>query len=276
MLMRGDLCLSGTVFRLSVAFVVGVLALLALSFSLSNYYVGEHQRLAAAGDARGALEASQLAARLDPFDTDALEAQASILQQRREYDEAAAAYREAIARDPHNYLPYLYLANLQLARGDAEAAIEGYGDVLELNPKASAASVYLAQTLTRQGRLEDAKEEYLKLEREDRISFEGLYDLGRIEVRTGEAREGLEDIKKARRQAASELGELGGPVKAQRQQLLNSMDLAVADAMVVVGREGQAQKILAESPHEQAPSLLQLLSTDPEAYREQVVNSEIY
>ena len=259
-----------------MGFLVGVLALMALALCAANYYTGEQQRLAAAGDARGALEASRLALRLDPFDTDALEAQALTLQQQRRYEEAAAALREAIERDPNNYLPYLLLGNLQLAMEDPDAAVESYRDVLELNPKATSASIYLAQTLIGQGGLREAKEEYLKLEREGRISYEALYNLGRIEVRTGEAEKGLKDIKSARRQARSDLEELRGPLRNQRLALLRSMDLAVADAMVVAGRESRAREILADSPSEQAPSLLQLLDSDPDAYREQVVNSDIY
>jgi hypothetical protein len=46
--------------------------------------------------------------------------------------------------------------------------------------------------------------------------------------------------------------------------------------MVVAGRKAPAREILSNSPSEQAPSLLQLLRSDPEAYREQVVNSDIY
>jgi tetratricopeptide (TPR) repeat protein len=268
--------MSSTVFRLSVAFLVGVLALLALSFSLSDYYGDEQQRLMAAGDTRGALEALRLSARLDPFDTDALEAQASILQQQNQFERAEDALRQAIERDPVNYLPHLFLANLQLDRGDRDAAVESYRDVLRLNPKATAASIYMAQVLTTQGKLEEAKEEYSKLERERRISAQALYDLGRIEVRTGEAEEGLRDINRARRQTRAELGELEGAAREQRERYLISMDLAMADALVVAGREAGAREILAESPSEQAPSLLQLLDSSPDEYREQVVNSEIY
>lgn len=259
-----------------MAFLVGVMALLALSFSLSDYYGDEQRRLAAAGDARGALEASRRAIWLDPFDTDALEAQASILQQQKQYERATATLREAIERDPINYLPYLFLANIQVESGDRDAAVESYRDVLRVNPKATVASTYLGQTLIAQGRLEEAKEEFLKLEREDRISFQALYDLGRVEVRTGEPVEGLRDISRARRQAGSDIEEMQGPLKTQRQQLLVSMDLALADALVVAGREARAREILAASPSEQAPSLLQLLDSDPENYREQVVNSDIY
>ena len=268
--------MSGTIFRISVGFLVGVLALIALALCAADYYAGEQQRLAAAGDARGSLEASRLALRLDPFDTDALQSQALSLQQQKKYEEASAALQEAVERDPNNYLPYLLLGNLQLAMNDPDAAVESYRDVLELNPKATSASVYLAQTLLGQGRLQEAKEEYLKLEREGRISYEALYNLGRIEVRTGEAEEGLKDIKGARRQARSGLEELEGPLARQRKELLQGMDLAVADAMVVAGRESRAREVLSNSPSEQAPSLLQLLDSDPAAYREQVVNSDIY
>ena len=268
--------MSSTIFRLSVAFLVGVMALLALSFSLSDYYGEEQGRLIAAGDTRGALEASRRAVWLDPFDTDALETQASILQQQEQYERAAVALREAIERDPINYLPYLYLANLQVQSGDRDAAIESYRDVLRVNPKATTASVYMGQTLIAQGRLGEAKEELLKLEREDRISYQALYDLGRIEVRTGEPEKGLRDINRARNQASSELGELDGAFREQREQLLVSMDLALADALVVAGRDARARQILSSSPSEQAPSLLRLLDSDPENYREQVVNSDIY
>jgi tetratricopeptide (TPR) repeat protein len=268
--------MSGSIFRISVGFLVGVLALLALSLCLSDYYAGEQQRLLAAGDAQGAEEASRMALRLDPFDTDALEAQALTLQQQRKYEEAAAALREAIERDPNNYFPYLLLGGVQVALDDPDAAVESYRDVLELNPNATSASVYMAQALLSQDKMQEAKEEYLKLEREDRLSDEGLYDLGRIEIRTGQAEEGLRDIKAARRQTRSGLEDLQGPAREQREQVLRDMDLAVADAMVVAGRESRAREILANSPSEQAPSLLRLLDSDPEAYREQVVNSDIY
>ena len=255
---------------------MGVLASLALALCASDYYAQERLRLLAAGDARGASDASRLALRLDPFDTDVLEAQALTLQQQEKHEKAAAVLREAVERDPNNYFPYLLLGNAQLAMDDPEAAVESYRDVLELNPKATAASAYMAQTMISQGRLQDAKEEYLRLEREGRISDEALYDLGRIEVRTGDVEEGLRDIKAARRQTRSDLEDLEGPAKRQLQETLRGMDLAAADAMVVAGRESRAREILANSPSEQAPSLLRLLDSDPDAYREQVVNSDIY
>ena len=54
------------------------------------------------------------------------------------------------------------------------------------------------------------------------------------------------------------------------------MELAIADALVVQGRYGEAREVIAESSSEQAPALLHLLNSDPEAYRESVVLSGIY
>ena len=262
------------IFRLSAGFLVGVLALLAALLYLSDYYTGEQQRLAAAGDVTGAMEASRKAVRLDPFDTDALQAQSFLWRQQKKQERAVLALRDAIERDPNNYLPYLTLANLRLAMGDLDAAAKGYRDVLELNPNAVAARSSLAQTLARQGKLREAREKYEALEEEKSITYQGRYDLGRIQVRTGDPLEGAKNIRRARRMAVAELKGPRRPV--EERQLLVSMDLATADAFVVQGRYGQARRILAQSPSEQAPGLLELLNVDPAAYREQVINSDIY
>jgi hypothetical protein len=115
---------------------------------------------------------------------------------------------------------------------------------------------------------------YEVLEEEKNITYRDLYALGRIQVRTGEPQKGVKNIRRARRQAVAELNRPRTPAGAR--QLLVSMDLATADAFVVQGRYGQARRILARSPSEQAPGLLELLNLDPAAYREQVINSGIY
>ena len=251
--------------------------LLATALSLSEYYLGEAQRLAAAGDVPGALEASSRAARLDPFDIEALETQSFFLVQQGRYEDAAVSLREATERDPHNYITYLMLGNLQLDElDDPDAAVESYRDVLRLNPEESTVREVLARELIQQGELGEAREEYERLSEEENITFQGLYNLGRIYVRTGAPREGLQAIKHAKRRAESELEELEGPLKVQRRQLLGSMQLAIADALVVQGRYDEAREIIAQSSSPQAPALLQLLNSNPDAYRESVVTSEIY
>jgi hypothetical protein len=54
------------------------------------------------------------------------------------------------------------------------------------------------------------------------------------------------------------------------------MQLAIADALVVEGRYSKAREIISQSSSPQAPALLQLLNSNPDAYRESVVTSEIY
>ncbi len=263
------------VFRLSVGFLVAVLALLAISLYLSEYYLGEERRLIAAGDLRGGLEAAQTAGRMDPFDPEPLEDVSFIRQQQGQNEEAVGALREAVDRDPNNYIIYLELASLQYALEDLTAAEDNYRKVLDLNPNAYAARSDLAEVLLERGNLEEAKREYEEVEEVGEISYTGLYDLGRIYVRTGEPGEGYKAIKKAQRQASADIESLEGPLRAQRERFVASMDLDLADAQVVQGNYARASKIIAESSSEQAPALLRLLETDPGTYREQVVNSDI-
>jgi tetratricopeptide (TPR) repeat protein len=199
------------------------------------------------------------------------------LQQEKRYDEAIGALREAIERDPHNYLPYLRLGTLQLyAMNNPGAAVKTYQEGIRLNPKATAASEALAQALIRKGDLEAAKKVYEKLRDEGTISYQGLYDLGRIYVRTGQPGEGLQAIRRAQERAKAALDDLEGPLKAQQRELIQSMELAIADALVVQGRYTEARLVISNSSSQQAPALLELLNSNPQAYRESVVNSEIY
>lgn len=276
-LMRGEQVLSRVVFMIAAGFLVGALVFLATALSLSEYYLREEARLLAAGDSRGALEAVQTAARLNPFDPEPLRGRAFILQQQGRYEDAASSLRSAIERDPHNYVLYVTLGNLQFSHmGDLDAAVKSYRGALRLNPNATVASNALARAHMRRGALGAAKRVYEGLEREKQITFQGLYDLGRIYVRTGEPGEGLEYIRRAKREAESGLRRLEGPLKTQRRELIESMELAIADALVVQGRYAEAREVIAGSSSEQAPALLQLLNSNPEAYREAVVSSEIY
>ncbi len=268
--------MSRVVFKISAGFLVGALALLATALYLSGYYIREETRLAAAGDMRGALEASRTAARLDPFSPLPLQGQSYLLEQRGLDEEAAGALREAIERDPNNYILYLSMGNLQVTKlDDLDAAEENYRKVLELNPNDTIASNALAQVLVEKGELEGAREEYEKLRKEGELSYHGLYNLGRIYVRTGEPREGFETIRLARRKASAGFETPEGQ-RDQRKQLIESMSLALADALVVQGDYASARRIIARSSSEQAPALLHLLDADPQEYRETVVNSEIY
>lgn len=276
--MRGEEALNRVVFRISLGFLVGALALLAGSLAVSTYLLEKRQpQMAASGDLEGALELAQNAERLDPFSADPLQSQSYFLQQLGMNQEAAERLRAAIERNPNDYVLYQLLGNLQLVQlGDVDAAIDSYRRAQELNPREPSVATLLAQALIRKGDFEGAKEQFEVLERSGDISFGGLYDLGRIYVRTGEPARGVDAIRRAKGKAAAELDELEGAARTEREDLIRSMDLALADALVVQGKYTAARRILEESSSGQAPALLELLNADPEGYRQSVVDSEIY
>jgi hypothetical protein len=103
-----------------------------------------------------------------------------------------------------------------------------------------------------------------------------LYDLGRIYVRTGEPEKGVRALRKTRSRAEDGLKGLAGQQRQQQLDFLTSVDLAIADALVVERRYSLAYQIVASSSAEQARTILSLISSDPEGYRQTVVNSDVY
>ncbi|MBX6765133.1 MAG: tetratricopeptide repeat protein, partial [Rubrobacteraceae bacterium] len=191
--------MSRVILRVSAGILVGVLFVLAILIRLSDHYISEEQRLVAAGDHRGAEQSIRKAALLDPFSPEPMELQAYLEQSRGDNQAAAQALREAIARDPNNFVPYLLLGNLQASRlNDLRDAERSYREALRLNPHATVASNALAQVLLRENRLKAAGRIYQRLADDHKITIEGLYDLGRIYVRTGKPEKGLRYIRQAR------------------------------------------------------------------------------
>ncbi len=265
------------IFRVSAAFLVGALILLAVSLSLSSYYLDEQQRLVAAGDVNGAIQEVDTAARLDPFDTQPLQTKSLLLQRQGNNKLAADVLEEAVQQDPNSYLPYMLLGLAQMNRlNDYDAAAQSLQESLDLNPNASYIRAGLAQALVREGDLDKARRQYEKLRERDQISTEGLYDLGRIYVRTGDPEKGRETLQVAKQQAEATLDSLESSSRSQREELIQSIELAIADALVVQGRYDEAREIVANNTSEQAPAILTLLDTDPEMYRESIEDSGIY
>lgn len=251
--------------------------LLAVSLSLSGYYLDEQQRLAAAGDVSGAIQEVDTAARLDPFDTQPLQTKSLLLQRQGNNELSVDALEEVVQRDPNNYLPYMLLGLGQMNRlNDYDAAVQSLREALDLNPNASFVRAGLAQALIREGSLDEARVQYEKLRERDQISTEGLYDLGRIYVRTGDPEKGRETLQVAKQRAEATLGSLESSSRSQREELIQSIDLAIADALVVQGRYDEAREIVANSTSEQALAILALLDMDPEMYRESIEESRIY
>ena len=254
---------------------MGVLVLLAASLSLSEHYTNEYQRLSAAGDVEGAMRKVNVAARLDPFDADPLEAQAYLLQRQGRYGEAGRTLKLAARRDPQDFMPYLALGNIQMYQlNDPDAAARNYKNALRRNPKLVIGKTSLAQAYIRQGKLEEARKVYEHLRESKDLTYQGLYDLGRIYVRTGRPDEGMKTIKAAQRRVDKDLAATGQA--GEVEDLRSSMELAIADAFVVQGDYEKARRVVSRSSADQAPAILRLLNSDPERYRKSVDDRAIY
>ena len=264
------------VFVVAVGFVLVALILLAGSLYTSAYYMEQQQQLTATGDIEGALEKTEMAARFNPFDSMPLTVRANLLQQQGQNEMAAEVFEDAIDRDRANYVNYVYLGNLQLNRlNNPEEAVRRYEQALERVPRDTGLLFTLAQARTRMGDLEGAKRDYEKLVELDRIPPRGLYNLGKIYVRTGEPERGVETLRQARERASASLRGGDAARRQQREAFLRSVDLALVDAFVVEGRYDEARAALQDSDSEQAPAILELLNTDPESYRETVLESGV-
>lgn len=223
------------------------------------------------------MEQVQVAERLDPFSMEPLQAESALLQQQGSNREAAESLKRAAERDPHNYLPYALLGFLQMNRlNDYDAAAESFRKAQERNPNATLVSTALAQSLLRQEKFGEAQRVYERLRRREQLSAEGLYNLGRIYVREGQPEKGLQTLEVARRLAKSNPEGMDASEKAQVEEFVESVNLSVADALVVQGQYAEAREIVAESSSEQAPAILALLDSDPELYRQSIKNGEIY
>ncbi|TCJ20309.1 tetratricopeptide repeat protein [Rubrobacter taiwanensis] len=268
---------SGAIFRIAVGFVTAAVMLLGGGIYFSDRYTAEQQRLAAAGDTEAALEHLELAARLNPFSARPLVYESALYRQQGRPQEALRAIEVAIEREPRNYAHYVSLAELQAGElNEPRAAVESYRRALELNPNSIPTRHQLAALYIRLGELEEARDVYIGLMHINRLSLEGRYDLGRIYVRTGAPALGEVRLRETRERAERELEGMAGPQRVQRESFIDSVELAIADALVVQRRYEEAREIIQESEAEQAPAILQLLNADPEAYRETVLESAIY
>ncbi len=267
------------IFKISVGFVTGALILLAVALYLSNGLLKQQQqRLAESGDVEGAMDKAELAARLDPFTPVPLSSQGYLELRRGQTEAATEAFNAAIRRDPYNYKNYEALGNFQRQQlSDPEAAAETYREALEHNPHATGVISRLGEALlsSEPEDLEGAKAQYEWLRDRGKISLKDLYTLGKTQIRLGEPEEAIETLEEAKERAEAELESSDEQQREQRTAFLESLELAVADALVVRGFYDEAREYLAQSEAEQAPAVLALLDEDPEGYRRSVFDAPI-
>ncbi|AHY47625.1 Tetratricopeptide repeat [Rubrobacter radiotolerans] len=264
------------VFKVSVGFVFVALLFVAGSLYVSEIYMERQRQASVAGNVSGAIGASSAAARYNPFSLEPLEAQSSTFYSQGRNVNAVEAIEQGLAREPNDYVSWLSLGNIETVRGDYEAAEAAYREAQRLNPLGASSTGGLAQSLLRQGDLQGARVEYEKLAESRDISTMGLYDLGRVQVRTGDPRLGYRSIMRAIRRAEAELEGLSGASRENQERTIESMELAAADALVVQRRYNEAYALVEQNASSQAPALLQLIGTDPEGYRSSVIDSDVY
>lgn len=255
------------------------MALVAISVSLylSNYYLEEQQRLSNTGDTEGALQSAEMAARLDPFSAEPLVAEASVLRGEGRNEEAGRVLRAAAEREPANYEVPQALGSLRLdSMNRPVEAAESYRRALELNPKSSSIRSGLAEAYLSAGKLEKAKNQYERLRELEGLNVNQMYDLGRIYVRTGEPDKGVRTLRETERRVENGLQGLTGQLRERQLDFLRSVELAIADGLVVERRYAEARQIVAGSSAEQAPTILSLISSNPEGYRQTVMDSDVY
>lgn len=263
--------------RISAAFVVATLLILALSFCLSNYYLDEHYEAVADDDIAGAERNADRAARLDPFSTEVLVSEANVVQNEGRYQKAESLLREAAEREPADYQIREELGDLKLnAMNRPSEAAASYRRALELNPEDSSVRAGLADAYVSTGQLDKAKPHYERLRQENQLAVGQVYDFGRIQVRTGEPGKGVATLRQARNRAKSGLNQLPEGQRQSQRAFLQSVNLALADALVAQRRYAAARRIVANSPAEQAPTILSLIDSNPEGYRRTVINSDVY
>ncbi|HEY6751910.1 MAG TPA: tetratricopeptide repeat protein [Rubrobacteraceae bacterium] len=238
--------------------------------------------MAEAGNLSSAMNKVDWASRLDPFSPVPPSSEAYLELRQGRTEAAAEAFQKAIDRDPYNYKNYEALGNLQRQQlGDPEAAVKSYRKALERNPHAATIISRLGEALLSAGtsdeNLEEARTHYEWLQARGRIPLRDLYTLGKVQTRLGEPEEAIETFEEAKERADTEPEESSSDEsrQTQRRAFLDSLALAIADALVVEGSFEEAREYLAQSEAEQAPAILTLLNDDPVSYRQSVFDAPI-
>lgn len=114
-----------------------------------------------------------------------------------DYEVAEEAYLEVLKIDPHQLSAYQGLGDVYLEQRDFEAAREVYEFLLK-HGRAATSSLGLARVATGQGRLEEAREEYIGALQLTSTAQPRL-ELAQILRETGDYKESLKYLKEARK-----------------------------------------------------------------------------
>ena len=137
----------------------------------------------------------------------------------KEYEKAIRAQRSAIRHDPQLYQAHSSLGYALRKTGDYEASLAAYDTALELNSRYTEAIEYRAEAYLGLNRLDEAKEAYMELFRDDRERADELMEAMRswVEERERDAAgldvaviEGFSGWVRERSQLAEQTGGTSG------------------------------------------------------------------
>ncbi len=162
-----------------------------------------------------------------------------------ELEEAAQAYRAALAKDSHSNAPRLRLGLIALDRAQHNDAINHFNAVLERDPTNGEAHYFLATAYSELGKMEEAGRHYFRLLPSSAKFDQREYGLGLLALVTGNFKEAAQHLSQAVATVPTQL----------------SVRQAYAFTLRKLGRAAEAQQ--------QCDALLKLDPTNAFAYAEQ-------
>jgi tetratricopeptide (TPR) repeat protein len=115
----------------------------------------------------------------------------------KKFSEAAAAYEEAIAKDPGSWRYYLNLGLSYKKLNKPEASLAAFKKAVELNPESPSANKEVGEALARSASLAEAKPYYEKAVRLSPDDADAHYNLGLCLSSTDEPEAALAEFRKA-------------------------------------------------------------------------------
>jgi tetratricopeptide (TPR) repeat protein len=151
-----------------------------------------------AGDPDAAIRELQKSARQKPDSVDTHEALAEAYFNKRDFDNAAAEMKRAIALDPRNERAQYNLGLIYMEQKQPEKAEDAFSHLLKVNPNSANGHAGMARLLTSDGRYADALEEYKRVAEIDSL-YPGInYRIGVLEARLNRPDEAIASLLKQR------------------------------------------------------------------------------
>lgn len=117
--------------------------------------------------------------------------------QKKEYDQAIAAYNNALKADPQYASAYFYRAQIWEEKGEIDKAIDDYSKVIKLNPSLENAYNYRGNAWEMKGKLDKALADYSKALELDPKHAQAYHNRGNVWVKKGNYDKAIEDFSHA-------------------------------------------------------------------------------